>query len=210
MGAKKKAAAGVPPVFPPATTEEVMLAKAINDDWNHYLGLTKFAFDLEREKGFRPSSAAANEERIALFVTMQRWCKERKIDVRFWVFALFAGRAWRFPPKTTLGCVCSEEMRKKLPRIRDKDVLRRRLDESPLVNKNVNTPAHELVPHVEQLKRKFANEGNALKCMNEMFTATGGYHPKSSWCVTCPQRQECAKRLAAAHPTDIIGARNAG
>jgi hypothetical protein len=196
-----------PTVFPPATTDEVMLAKVINGDWNHYLSLTKFAFDLERTKGFRPRAADATPERVALFVAMIRWARERKVDPRFWVFALFSVRAWKWPPTLTVGCVCSDTLEKKLPRIRDKSVLRKRIDESPLVAEQ-KIPETELVPHTEALKQRYAESGQAQRCMQEMFAVTKGYHPRSPVCAACPLKQPCALQLAAAYPYDVIGARN--
>ena len=165
-----------------------------------------------RAHNSRMSALTYNAARKQLMLAVVDWCAERAISPGMWIYALFAMRQWGFPPKLEHAHLCSEKLLPRFFSFRDYAFYQKRQAElreiqNPLANKF--DPNLQLSLGVERLKEMFLRTCNPEGCMAAMQNQTFGYHPKSWVCNhRCSAKEECAQRLQAVVPFDIMALRS--
>lgn len=145
-------------------------------------------------------------DRLNLFDQLIRWCSERNIPVRQWLYTLFVIRYWKVAPKLETSHLCSENHVQKFYKIRDYRVFEEYLNAiSPKVLFDANK---DLVSSVEQRKRELLLKGGGQLCMAYMKEETFGFHPKSFICNHCDSRFFCYNELIKIAGTSILNLRS--
>ena len=136
------------------------------------------------------------EERVALFEKVVKWCQERELDPRLWLYCLFRSRRWSFAPKLQEGHLMSENMVSRYERMVKKECLDgyRQYLYTPKPEDDFD-PNRDISPAAEAMKARYAKYNQRVRCMLETLETTFGYHPKSPVCQACPMKVECSSRL---------------
>lgn len=155
-----------------------------------------------RQSGRPIRTKKLTEERYRLFCDLVDWCREKGLDPRLWLFALFRARRWTYAPQLTPGSMMSENLLKKYERV----IERGALDGYRLYKEGTKTgldPNVDLIPGAEAKKRAWQQSGQSEMCLLMVQSDTYGFHPKSRWCQQCPLQSECQIKLQNSVDFDI-------
>lgn len=188
------------------TTEAVLCS-----DYNHWRAQT---WHIQKVRKQRPIRDHSLKKTHAIFSAVSRWCGERKIDPRRWIYFRFASRHWKYaPPLDQL--IPSEKGEKKAlvayrllgetPAFSDRihNEIRFQRDETG-ISWDVNRDISHLA---EAIKRRYLATNDWQLCMGRMGDQTFGFHPKSRVCQRCPGAGVCAEHLQRGVPFDIVALR---
>jgi hypothetical protein len=64
-----------------------------------------------------------------------------------------------------------------------------------------------LTPAMEAAKYPFASTGRHALCLAQPLDYSGGFHPESRYCPSCPLAVRCAARLYEVHGFDVVALR---
>jgi hypothetical protein len=177
-------------------------ARVLFSDYNRWR-LQTGGIERRRAEGGFIGVFKETPERLALFEATAKWCREKKIDPRLWIYLLFRARSWSYAPRMEPGHLMSENMLE-----RYESLSRRALDGYRAATTKTQRhfdPNVDISHAAEALKRQYAAQGQQQRCMRETLERTLGYHPKSSTCLACPMRGPCERQLAALAPEfDIV------
>lgn len=195
-----------PDTTPPLSPKDVVLVDKLFEDYTLYRELTAFVWNLRENVGARNTRPKKTDEKLAVLAAMVVWCRGQGVEPRLWLFSLFSGRSWKYPPKLEGGHLCSKKMLEKYANTRGLGFFRKRVmasrDDDITVDPNV-----DIIPSVEGRKAGYQSSGQAVRCREETALTTLGYHPRSSTCLRCPEAHRCAVDLASRMPFDIIALR---
>lgn len=189
------------------TEKDDALVEKLFDDYTIYRELTQFVWNLRENVGAKNTRPKRTDEKLAILSTMVAWCREQGVEPRLWLFSLFSGRSWKYPPKLEAGHLCSKNMLEKYAKTRGLGFFRKRVMASRDDDLTVD-PNKDLIPGVEGRKSGYLLSGQASRCREETMLNTLGYHPKSETCLQCPEAHRCAIDLAGRMPFDILALRD--
>lgn len=195
-----------------------MELQTILDDYNYYRSFTSYVRDIRARGGYTADvkmRTKAGEDRAPYFAGMVQFCEEHSLDPKLWLYMLFKIRHWRAAPRfNQLVPKTKKTVEKNLRYYAD-------LSDLPLFQKNREEKKYarevqsgevwdvnrDIGYSTEALKRRYLNEGDAERCMEEMEERTYGYHPRSLVCARCPVVTQCTQKLEARYGTEIIALR---
>ena len=193
------------------------LAEQLISDYNYYRSFTSEMFEKQKSGRYTGEVKLKTKriDREPILNEMAAFCYEHDVSPRLWLFMLFQMRRWIRPPK----------FNQLVPRSRktlEKNLnLYANLSEVPLFRKRIDEERHQKSTergedfdvnrdidfYAEALKRRYLNEGDPERCIEEMGMNTHGYHPKSLVCARCPLSGQCIPILQAKVPFDILALR---
>lgn len=195
-----------------------MEPQAILDDYNYYRSYTDNVQSL-RASGRYVSEVKMQtkrgEDRRPYFEGMIDFCRKRSLDPKIWLYMLFKIRKWKAAPRfDQLVPKSKKTLEKNLSYYAD-------LSDLPLFQKRQGEKRQhtayaageiwdvnrDLGYSTEALKRRYLNEGDAERCLDEMEERTFGFHPKSLVCARCPVVTQCTQKLEAKYGTHILSLR---
>jgi hypothetical protein len=150
-------------------------------------------------------------ERRLLMEEFIRWCDERCLPPREFLFVLFARRGWGYIVPLLKGHLCSDKGRKFYLESRDTldfSIYERRIsqEDKPTINDECMDEGAAIQPHIEHRKFMLARAGGFGACYDAP-DETKGFHPKSGVCQTCPLAQACSARLQEGKSWDVAAYR---
>ena len=194
------------------------LLLVLMDDYNFYRAQTHHFQKLKAERPYM-RLPKLNAEREKLLGDMVEWCKQNTIEPRHWLYCLYARNRWLFAPKMTPGFLMSKTglvwYRSRAKTVDDR-LYRQRLSQTKAVQQSsegtspVYDPNIHIAAEVEARKQRHLHRGDAATCMAQAFEGeaqTLGFHPGSKVCAACPLARECADKIRAAFPFDIVALR---
>lgn len=157
------------------------------------------------------------EKRLALN-QLRYWCGRRDLDTRFFLATLFGRTRWQFAPQFgQLIPKSAAATAKAIHRYHNPDsatmtLFRLRVSQEVRRDQELSGAAYDgsrdLSATTEALKRRYLEEGDAERCLEEMDTNTLGYHPRSLVCAGCALASRCEALLRHKSPAfDIIALR---
>lgn len=195
-----------------------MEPQGILDDYNYYRSYTSHVQEM-RAKGQYVADVKMRtkkgEDRRPYFEGMLSFCDEHGLDPKIWLYMLFKIRRWRAAPRfNQLVPKSKKTLQKNLSIYAD-------LSDLPLFQQHRAEQRHQAAVEAgevwdvnrdlgystEALKRRYLNEGDPERCMDEMEERTYGYHPKSLVCARCPVVTQCTQKLEAKYGTQILSLR---
>lgn len=195
-----------------------MEPQSILDDYNYYRSYTAHVQEM-RAKGQYVAEVKMQtkkgEDRRPYFEGMLSFCDEQGLDPKIWLYMLFKIRRWRAAPRfNQLVPKSKKTLQKNLSIYAD-------LSDLPLFQQHRAEQRHQAAVEAgevwdvnrdlgystEALKRRYLNEGDPERCMDEMEERTFGYHPKSLVCARCPVVTQCTQKLEAKYGTQILSLR---
>jgi len=195
-----------------------MDAQQLLSDYNYYRNFTAYVHEM-RAKGIPVHSAVMKPKgkpsRAPQLESMLAFCEEHRLDPKLWLYMLFKMRHWKAAP-------LFNQLVPKNKKTLDKNLNHySNLSEVPLFKKRVSQQSHQqgvlegavfdrnrdIDGTTESLKRRYLNEGDSVRCMDEMEIRTNGYHPRSLVCARCPSSTQCEQTLRAKMPFDIVALR---
>lgn len=187
------------------------LIQQLFGDYCHYRRLTANIRAL-KNKGARirdPHLTASHEEALG---EMVRFCQQRAIPPRQWLYYLFARRRWLYAPGCDRPSLLSKRAAEGYRSWPDFSGFQKRMAESSAQREavsleNVFDPNRDLSHSVELLKGALVARGQVDRCLAGMHSQSYGYHPRSHVCQGCPQRFICAERLQRSVNFDILALR---
>jgi len=153
-------------------------------------------------------------DRLQLFNRLDQWCIVNGLDSRRFLYAQFKKHKWLFAPPVNRLLPGKKSLKVAIERYHI-------LKEAPLLTNRLNAE-HEHAQQMrgeifsinrdvsyaaEALKRRYSYVNQLERCIDEMFTKTYGYHPKSRVCLNCVEAHRCMEKLRASVPFDIVGLR---
>lgn len=189
------------------TTMEAVLCS----DFNHWRNQTWHTQQLRKQKPIRNVSLKKGQP---IFSALNRWCAERKIDPRRWLYFRFASRHWKYAPPLDQLVPAPRSEKKAL-------IAYRLLGETPAFSDRiyseiqyqrdetgVSWDVNRDISHLaEAIKRRYLATNDWQRCMSRMQDQTYGFHPKSRVCGRCPAASSCAEQLQRGVPFDIVALR---
>ncbi len=152
---------------------------------------------------------------VIAFGAMVEFLSPKQIDPRWWLYTLFKSRKFLFAPKpenfcsvkhlpryyAIMGAATAHPMRVK------QDELQRQADRrEAAVDYDKN---RDLTYGAETLKARYTAAGEYERCMDQLQTATLGFHPASRVCTACPAAQACQEKLVAIAGQGVVAVRAA-
>lgn len=180
-------------------------------DFNFWRGHTASIEEKRRNGYVRDCSMKRARPHLA---ALQRWCDDKGIDARRWMYFRFASRHWRFAPpleqlvpaaKSESKALIAYNLMDATPGFSERihNEIRYRRDETG-ISWDVNRDISHLA---EAIKRRYLATNDWARCIERMSDQTFGYHPKSIVCGRCPGAQQCVAQLQRGVPFDIIALR---
>jgi hypothetical protein len=185
------------------TREHPEIAYRLLDDFNLWRG--RCSAVAKAREAHRVSEMKPNDERLEILAEMDRWCAERRIDSRLWLFLCFRLRRWFYPPLISRGELLAEAKIVDYRNMRGLDAYRRHV--APKSAPRTFDPNRDMAPHIEAQKRRLVDGGRAALCMALGIEETLGFHPRSEVCGRCPLANECRAQLEAFADFDILALR---
>ena len=205
--------------------QQMSQAQTLLDDYNDYRARTAYMAEIRKK---HPVHTLGAKKGLPLFEEMERWCSERGIDPRRWLYWLFERTKFLHIPKLAHLFPKTKDP-KKLAKAEAKAIAGyKAMKATPLFTEklfqeiNVKRaergdffdPNRDLSYMSESVKARFVSNGQPDRCLSQMFAndpevvATWGYHPKSDACAHCPLAAQCADRLRVAVPAfDVVALR---
>jgi len=187
------------------------LIKQLFGDYCHYRRLTANIRAL-KNKGARirdPQLTPGHEEVLGDLV---RFCQQRSIPPRQWLYYLFARRRWLYSPGCNRVSLLSVKAAGGYRSWPDFSGFQKRIAETSVQREaasleNVFDPNRDLSHSVELLKGSLVARGQVDRCLAGMHSRSYGYHPRSHVCQVCLQRFLCAEQLQRSVNFDILALR---
>jgi len=182
-------------------------------DYSYYREQTAYYRKAKKQNPYlRPLKAT--QARLGLFADMVNWCREKKIPPRQWLYSLFEVRVWNFAPKLERGHLLSEKYASKYGDGSQFDLepFTRYVRRENFLER-LGKPEHGFDPNsdinfsTEQAKKDYLARGGPDKCREYMGTETFGFHPKSTVCNKCVDRDKCLNELRGKVNFDILALR---
>lgn len=185
------------------------LVSVLLADYNEYRRKTRSFHELSQR--FPVRDLKLTDERRELLLDVIKWCAERKLTPRQWVFGLFRVRNWIFPPKFTRGTLMTKnaDLVEKIRKLSMSKVFQTRVVSTSAMaakQEEETEEVRDLIHHVEARKAALASRDMHDFCFAS-FHETLGYHPRSSTCRACPRAGDCAVLLASKFSFDILSLR---
>ncbi len=184
------------------------------EDFQHYRKQTANFQKLRATIPYLRDLKLSDPRRSALS-KMVRWCTQKELDSRWWLYSLFQARRWIAAPrweqlvpgtkKTEVKAIARYVALKEAPLYAERVSQETRAQQE--AQGQVYDPNRDLSNTVENIKRRYLDASDSERCMREMSTVTLGYHPKSQVCVSCPSTQICVQQTQAQVPFDIVALR---
>lgn len=181
------------------------LPELLFSDFNVYRQQTRHADTLRNEGKYGYKFLKPTPERMKLMEDLVRWCRERQIEPRVWMFSLFKGRNWLYPPPMQRGHLMSEKFIPRFQKMKGFGFFRRRQSASRKLDDY--DPNRDINGTVEALKFRYASAHQQERCLSEMLSKTLGYHPESQVCQGCSKQKQCVVQLQSFLRFDIIALR---
>jgi hypothetical protein len=184
------------------------LAVQLLADWSYYRTLTKHFHTLQG-KGARIGPKKMTPELRALLDDLIVWCREKRLEPRLWLFALFKNRSWVGAPSLLRGHLLSEKQIFRYRRMRGIGFFGRRVRATgrDAAAEQAFDPNRDLAHTVEAMKRQYVQTGKAQECLEQVLERTLGFHPASKVCWACPLRDRCSIRIQSYVMFDILALR---
>lgn len=195
--------------------KDVANVEQLFSDYNYFRLKTSNFQRLVREKRVPCNTLDRNgptgRKLIKALTAMDAWCLEQGVDARHWLQSLFQIRRWNFAPR--VDHLISPKHLKRYrespqPAPQYESVVRAESAAARQKAGRSYEPTRDLSNTTESRKRTYLSIGNSERCMEEMQTATLGYHPKSLVCARCPTADRCRAQLQATSPYDIVALRD--
>jgi len=178
-------------------------------DYNVYFSQTTYAKKFRANHKGWLNPFKGTPERLNALEAMLVWCKERKIDARYWLQSLFVSRHWVFPPRWNQ--LISEKHYRKYQSLPVSQIYQSRIQAECHVRQiqcsSVYDVNRDLSSVTEALKARYRFFNQSKVCLAHMQDETLGYHPKSSVCATCAQASLCSQKLRMLAKFDIVALR---
>lgn len=184
-------------------------ARVLFDDFCHWRQKTRSYHDLP----FKQTKVRWDSKREGALDALAVWCHERALDPRLFLYVLFVRRWWRCPPrwdhlipKSTKAVEANLEAYHALPThevLAYKQYVTDQRQQAKTDVGLVYDRRTDLSHSVEALKRRYAERGMALCCIDEMVK-TLGYHPHSKICQKCDQKASCIQALTEWAGTTVV------
>lgn len=184
------------------------LAAQLLADWSYYRTLTKH-FHTLKGKGARIGPKKMTPELRELMEELIAWCREKRLEPRLWIFALFKNRGWVGAPSLQRGHLMSEKQIWRYKKMRGIGFFTRRVRATARdqAAEAAFDPNRDMTHTVEAMKTNYVNAGRAQECLEQIFERTLGFHPGSKVCWSCPLRDQCAIKLQGFVMFDILALR---
>lgn len=180
-------------------------------DYNYWRSHTEYIAEKRKTGYVRDTSMKKARPHLA---AMQRWCKDKNIDARRWLYFRFASRHWRYAPpleqlvpaaKSESKALIAYNLMEATPAYSERihNEIRYQKDATGItwdVNRDVSHLA-------EAIKRRYLATHDWQRCIDRMADQTFGYHPKSLVCQRCPGASQCVAQLSRGVPFDIVALR---
>ncbi len=148
----------------------------------------------------RSKNSAADRANAARYL---RWCRANDVDpVRFIEFRFQYASAVRHPLLSQLASSSA------LDRFRERAAVS--AHERDLHAMLASQPLRDLLylnHGQEAVRRNYTLDGRPDLCEVQP-SLSGGYHPESQWCPTCPRASSCRTRVNRAHGIDVVALRS--
>lgn len=182
---------------------DMVQVQEILDTYNYFRAHTTHVHEL-RDQGKKVNDVVLRtkrgEDRTPYFQGFLDFCKEQNVDPRMWMYMLFKIRGWKAAPKfTQLVPKSKKTLQKNLntyanlsdiplfQKMRDERNHRESVESGNDWDKN-----RDIGISTEAVKRRYLNDGDSERCIEEMDERTYGFHPQSLVCARCPLTTQCA------------------
>jgi len=183
-------------------------ARQLFRDFCYYRQHTAHVQQLKRERPYL-RDLKETPARLKIFARMAKWCEDRQINPREWLYSLFVSRRWLFCPKMEAAHFQSEKHLPKFRKLQDFDLFKQRqADQAAHRIPESRFDSNRDISHAaEEAKAAYLRSGQVDQCMAVMAIETFGYHPRSKLCMRCPGAVECQRRLVQSVTFDVLALR---
>lgn len=178
-------------------------------DWNYYRTLTSTYYKLVVEKHAHIRARKMTDEIRALLEDTVRWCREKGVEPRQWIFCLFKARNWMAAPKLEKSNLQSVNMLRRYKQMSGLGFfkVRRRATQREEAEDSWFDPNRDIDPSIEAEKLHMLRSNNTQECFSKILDRTLGWHPHSKVCAECPLAGPCSLKLQSLVPFNIIALR---
>ena len=190
---------------------EPTMEAVLCSDYNFWRGQTWHTQQLRKQRPIRNHSLKKTQP---IFAALNRWCGEKRVDPRRWLYFRFVSRNWKYAPpldqlvpssRTEKQAVIAYSLLGETPAYSNRihNEIRYARDETG-ISWDVNRDISHLA---EAIKRRYLAINDWQQCMARMSDQTYGFHPRSRVCQRCSGASSCLAQLQHGVPFDIMALR---